>query len=119
GAGHMPPYLAGREAEIEEFRKLLAQSSILRNLIVTGLRGVGKTVLLDTFRPIAIDEGWFWAGADLSESASISEESLALRLLTDLAIVTSSVVLEAEEVREFGFAGKRGVVERTLSFDLL
>src|SRR5437867_7759233 len=35
GAGHMPPYLAGREAENREFRKLLAQSTILENLVLT------------------------------------------------------------------------------------
>ena len=48
GAGHMPPYLAGREPEIEEFKKLLNQEVILENMVLTGLRGVGKTVLLDT-----------------------------------------------------------------------
>jgi len=88
GAGHMPPYLAGRKEEENEFRKLLKQKTILQNLILTGLRGVGKTVLLETFKPIAIQEGWLWVGTDLSESASVSEESLATRILTDLAVVT-------------------------------
>jgi type II secretory pathway predicted ATPase ExeA len=91
GAGHMPPYLAGRENEEKEFRRLLAQTTILENLVLTGLRGLGKTVLLETFKPIAIQEGWLWAGTDLSESVSISDDNLALRLLTDLSVVTSSV----------------------------
>ena len=52
GAGHMPPYLAGRLAEERDFRKLLAQDVITENLILTGLRGVGKTVLLEKFKPL-------------------------------------------------------------------
>src|SRR5437660_1558019 len=86
GAGHMPPYLAGRQAEEMEFKRLLQQDPILKNVILTGLRGVGKTVLLETFRPIAIQEKWGWVGTDLSESASITEERIATRILTDLAV---------------------------------
>ena len=88
GAGHMPPYLAGREAEEKEFRRLLAQDTILENLILTGLRGVGKTVLLEKFKPIAIQDGWLWVGTDLSETISVSETNLAIRILTDLSVVT-------------------------------
>ena len=97
GAGHMPPYLAGRKKEEESFRKLLRQDVILSNLVLTGLRGVGKTVLLDTFKPIAISENWLWVGTDLSESTSVTEENIALRLITDLSVVTSSVVVSQEE----------------------
>ena len=94
GAGHMPPYLAGREREYAEFDRLLQQDEILENLVLTGLRGVGKTVLMDTFKPRAVKGGWLWATADLSESASISESALAERLLADLALITSSVTVE-------------------------
>src|SRR6266571_2243574 len=97
GAGHMPPYLAGREEETNQFRRLLDQETILKNLVLTGLRGLGKTVLLETFKPMAISEGWLWAGTDLSESTSISEENMATRLLTDLAVVTSSLVVAVPE----------------------
>jgi type II secretory pathway predicted ATPase ExeA len=90
GAGHMPPYLAGREGAYDEFDRLLGQEEILENLVLTGLRGVGKTVLLETFKPRAIAAGWLWASADLSESASISEGTLAQRILADLALVSSS-----------------------------
>jgi hypothetical protein len=96
GAGHMPPYLAGRENEIQEFNNLLSQDTVLKNLVLTGLRGLGKTVLLETFKPMAISEGWLWAGTDLSESTSISEENMALRLLTDLAVATSSILYKTK-----------------------
>ena len=92
----MPPYLAGRQQEIDEFQRLLGQSIILENMILTGLRGIGKTVLLDNFRPIAIQNGWQWAGTDLSESTSISEDALAIRLLTDLAVVTAGITVSKQ-----------------------
>ena len=101
GAGHMPPYLAGRENETHEFQRLLTQSTILENLVLTGLRGLGKTVLLETFKPIAVTEGWLWAGTDLSEAMSISDENLATRLLTDLAVATSSITITQEQAPRY------------------
>ncbi|MGH2864674.1 MAG: AAA family ATPase [Solirubrobacteraceae bacterium] len=103
GAGHPPPYLAGRVAEREEFERLLVQTTILENLVLTGLRGVGKTVLLESFKPIALQRGWHWVGADLSESVSVSEESLALRILADLSVIGSRMTLRVEDGP--GFAG--------------
>lgn len=91
GAGHPPPYLAGRDTEKLEFARLLEQGTILDNLVLTGLRGIGKTVLLDEFRPLAVEKGWLWAGSDLSESSSVDEERFATRLLTDLAAATSAI----------------------------
>ena len=73
--------------------------------MLTGLRGVGKTVLLDTFKPLAIKHGWIWVGTDLSESASVTEEALATRLMAHLAVATSSMV--AGETEHAGFAGVR------------
>lgn len=105
GAGHQPPHLAGRQREQDDFDKLLEQDTILENVVLTGLRGVGKTVLLDTFKPLAIKKGWLWVGADLSESSSVSEENLATRLLTDLSVVTSSLILETRDRAAIGFAG--------------
>ena len=103
GAGHMPPYLAGRKIEQNEFCELLKQKVILKNMILTGLRGVGKTVLLRTLRPIAVRENWLWVGTDISESSSLTEENIALRLLTDIAITTSGIVIESSALRRIGF----------------
>lgn len=116
GAGHMPPYLAGREKEIAEFRKLLEQETILENLILTGLRGVGKTVLLETLKPIAIGERWRWVGTDLSESASVSELTMARRLLTDLAPLTSGLTVRREEMGRIGFAAESTTFEHKLTY---
>jgi hypothetical protein len=118
GAGHKPPYLAGREHEKNEFVKLLSQDVILKNLILTGLRGLGKTVLLEEFKPLAIQAGWLWAGTDLTESTSVSEENLAIRLLTDLSVVTSSITIAVEQ-RKAGFGEDNAQVSATLNFPAL
>ena len=119
GAGHMPPYLAGRDNETREFLRLLSQDMILENLILTGLRGVGKTVLFDYFKPLAISKGWLWVGTDLSEASSISEENIAIRLLTDLSVVTSSVVIATRKLQQMGFRGETALIQDTLNFQTL
>lgn len=96
GAGQMPPYLAGRVREREEFAKLLEQKEIITNPLLTGLRGVGKTVLMDTLKPLAMRRKWLWVGNDLSEAASLSEGNLVTRILADISVVSSSfkVIIE-------------------------
>src|SRR5262249_39078558 len=115
GAGHMPPYLAGRQKETSEFLRLLTQEVILENLVLTGLRGVGKTVLLDTFKPLAIAKGWLWVGTDLSESTSISESRISTRLMADIAPLTSSLSL-SQDVPAIGFNRPAKKMTRRLDF---
>lgn len=119
GAGHMPPYLAGREAEEREFRRLLGQEVILQNMILTGLRGLGKTVLLEKFKPIAIQEKWLWVGTDLSETVSVSEANLATRIITDLSVVTSGITLSTNQTSSAGFTTKPTSVIQPVNFAFL
>ncbi|MBA3799439.1 MAG: ATP-binding protein [Actinomycetota bacterium] len=61
GAGQRPPELAGRDGEIAAFDVLLERVSARRperSLMLTGLRGVGKTVLLNQLRSAAIARGF-------------------------------------------------------------
>jgi hypothetical protein len=61
GAGQRPPELAGRDAELAAFDVVLeriARGRPERSLVLTGLRGVGKTVLLNQLRSAAIARGW-------------------------------------------------------------
>jgi hypothetical protein len=61
GAGQRPPELAGRDREIDAFEIVLERVSRgrpERSLVLTGLRGVGKTVLLNAFRSEAIGRIW-------------------------------------------------------------
>jgi hypothetical protein len=119
GAGHMPLYLAGREEEKNDFRRLLKQDVILDNMVLTGLRGVGKTVLLDTLKPIAIAENWLWVGTDLTEATSLSEERIVLRLLADLAVVTAGIEIGRRDLRTIGFGNTAKAESQRLSFDIL
>ncbi|MGH7234356.1 MAG: ATP-binding protein, partial [Candidatus Saccharimonadales bacterium] len=82
-------------------------------------RGVGKTVLLETLKPIATSEGWLWCGNDLSEQASISEENMSIRILADLALITSAMVVK--EIRQFalGFARTERVINAPLDYNVL
>jgi cytochrome c553 len=61
GAGQRPPELAGRDREISQFEVVLervARGRPERSMVLTGLRGVGKTVLLNTFRSMAMQRLW-------------------------------------------------------------
>ncbi len=119
GAGHQPPYLAGRHRETDQFKKLLQQETILENLVLTGLRGVGKTVLLESFKPVALEEGWLWIGMDINESSSFSEENLAIRLCADLSVITKSIKISSQTRWEPGFTSQEKVEDQFLSFELL
>jgi hypothetical protein len=61
GAGQRPPELAGRDAELAGFDVALeriARGRPERSMVLTGLRGVGKTVLLNALRSAAVRSGW-------------------------------------------------------------
>jgi hypothetical protein len=61
GAGQRPPELAGRDREIRQFEVVLervARGRPERSMVLTGLRGVGKTVLLNSFRSMAMQRLW-------------------------------------------------------------
>ena len=61
GAGQRPPELTGRDREIGQFEVVLervARGRPERSMVLTGLRGVGKTVLLNTFRSMALQRLW-------------------------------------------------------------
>jgi AAA ATPase domain len=61
GAGSPPPELAGRTALLEQARVLLGRVKAKRpekSLLLTGLRGVGKTVLLNEIERLAQGAGY-------------------------------------------------------------
>ncbi|MFA6408619.1 MAG: ATP-binding protein [Gammaproteobacteria bacterium] len=119
GAGHTPPYLAGRTSEQDEIKKLLKQTVVTQNIVLTGLRGVGKTVLLESLKPIAQEEKWLWAGADLSESASITEETLAIRILADIARITSVFIVETKKNSSMGFSSEYKNIQEPMNYEKL
>jgi AAA ATPase domain len=61
GAGQRPPELAGRDRELRQFEVTLervAAGRPDRSMVLSGLRGVGKTVLLNALRSLAVKRAW-------------------------------------------------------------
>ena len=61
GAGQRPPELAGRDRQLQQFEVTLervAAGRPERSMVLSGLRGVGKTVLLNALRGQAVKRAW-------------------------------------------------------------
>lgn len=58
--GTSPPLLVGRDSDLDDFREGLrgGPGSPERATLVTGLRGTGKTVMLNAYEDLAGAEGW-------------------------------------------------------------
>jgi hypothetical protein len=75
GAGTKPPALVGRDKQIESFDILLERLEngyVEQSMIVTGLRGVGKTVLLDVFREKAESRDWATVEWEVEKNAAFA-----------------------------------------------
>ena len=72
-AGARPAALVGRDAELEAFDVLLARLTrgyTEQSMLITGLRGVGKTVLLNEFEARARTGGWVSVEAEITRTRS-------------------------------------------------
>jgi hypothetical protein len=61
-SGVKPPALTGRDRELEHLRSIITQvgqGGTERHVLITGLRGVGKTVLLNEFEAMCMEAGWY------------------------------------------------------------
>lgn len=74
GAGQRPPELAGRDQELDAFEVTLervAAGRPERSMVLSGLRGVGKTVLLNALRSQAVHRAWGTAKLEARPDQSI------------------------------------------------
>jgi AAA ATPase-like protein len=74
GAGAPPPELVGRQETLERARVLLArviQGRPAKSLLMTGLRGVGKTVLLNEIKRLALASGYRIIFVETPEQAGL------------------------------------------------
>jgi hypothetical protein len=89
-AGARPPALVGRDRELAAFGVLLARlerGATEQPMIVTGLRGVGKTVLLGAFREQAAAKRWATIEAEITKNSAFGPQigQLARRALLQIA----------------------------------
>jgi len=76
-AGSRPPELAGRERELEQFETLvgrLKRGATEQSMVVRGLRGVGKTVLLNAFEDQAEAAGFITFYHELTPDSNLVDE---------------------------------------------
>lgn len=74
GAGTQPPELTGREINLESARvtiQRIKNGLHARSSLLIGLRGVGKTVLLNRIKTMAESEGYLTASIESPEDASL------------------------------------------------
>lgn len=108
GAGSRPPELAGRDhildaAKIACGRALLGRNS--RSMMLLGLRGTGKTVLLNEIGRIAEEQGYY-----ISKIEAPEHQSLARLLYPEMRKVLRALssIEAAKQLAQLGLKGLRG-----------
>ena len=103
GAGSPPPELVGREGVLEQARVLLGRVKAKhseKSLLLTGLRGVGKTVLLNEIERLAAKTGYRTVQLEAHE-----DKALAAMLVPPLR----KLLFELDRVAGAGDKAKRGL----------
>ncbi|HEY1508703.1 MAG TPA: ATP-binding protein [Solirubrobacteraceae bacterium] len=98
-AGARPPALVGRDSQLEHLQSIVTQltaGGTERHLLVTGLRGVGKTVMLNEFENVCVEAGWPAESKEVSRDSSVAvlvgrSASRAVRQLSLRAKVTDGL----------------------------
>jgi AAA ATPase domain len=133
GAGSRPAALTGRNREIEHFKITLARLSRgapEQGLVIHGLRGVGKTVLLNKLEEVAIEAGWVTSFAEVRHGddfrgviarglfnaiRQLDAQEIGSRALARLksAFTSFSATLTSDGAVKFGFevAPARGIAD--------
>lgn len=87
GAGTTPPLLVGRDEQLGAMTVAVERLSLgrfERSVLLKGLRGVGKTVLLNEFGQIAGREGWIHEHLEATED---------IHLATAMAVLSRQILL--------------------------
>ena len=103
GAGTRPPALVGRDGEIESMDVALQRLRLGRDgrsQMLTGLRGVGKTVMLNEFEQLADARGFFHEHVEVGEDGDLAPR---------LAAAFRRVLLSMEAKRRIGERVRRAL----------
>ena len=103
GAGTRPPALVGRESAIRDMDvtlQRLLRGTNSQSQLLTGLRGVGKTVLLNEFEELADGRGYFHEYIEVSEDGNLAPA---------IASALRRVLLSMDAKRRIGEAVRRAL----------
>lgn len=122
GAGAPPPILAGRDGEREAIETLLGRLSRRRgerSIVLTGLRGVGKTALLWAAEESAEKSGWIAqsleARSNLDFRGAVTDRAwVILRRLEQKGAVREALTRLTEMIRRVGMRDPATGVELSL-----
>ncbi|MDH3368516.1 MAG: ATP-binding protein [Acidimicrobiia bacterium] len=104
GAGSPPPALVGRDTELEAFDiavQRLGLGRSAKSLMLTGLRGVGKTVLLREFGRTSERHGWIHQQIEATEDLQFPE-AMAMLVRKALLRLSAGQRLADRARRAFG-----------------
>jgi AAA ATPase domain len=88
GADRRPPELVGRDGELTAFDTIVARTRNQlgsRAMVLSGLRGVGKTVLLNAMRDRAEKAGWLVVSLEAQRSDQ-ADAAVRRRLVRELVV---------------------------------
>jgi hypothetical protein len=74
-SGVRPPALTGRERELDHLKSIVTQlraGGTEQHVLITGLRGVGKTVLLNEFEDMCAEAGWPAETREVGRNSSVA-----------------------------------------------
>lgn len=103
GAGTRPPALVGRESAIRDMDvtlQRLLRGTNSQSQLLTGLRGVGKTVLLNEFEELADGRGYFHEYIEVNEDGNLAPA---------IASALRRVLLSMDAKRRIGEAVRRAL----------
>lgn len=95
GAGFMPAYLAGRDTMVNDAETILSSLKAgypQQSVIYHGLRGVGKTVLLNKIEEIADDLGILYEQIEIKERSDFAAQMTAIsyKFVKQMSIIESA-----------------------------
>lgn len=111
GAGSRPPLLVGRDRQVEDMTVAIQRLTLgrfERSLLLKGLRGVGKTVLLNEFGGIAKAEGWMHVHLEANEEFRFARSMAGL---SRRAVLEMSVTERVKDRARSAMGAVRGFVK--------
>lgn len=125
GAGSQPPELAGRDEIVNDAQTALKRTKIgrhARSQLLLGLRGTGKTVLLNTIENAAEEEGYLTSVIEAPEEKPLAEllyprMQQALRRLSLIESAKAKTHDAMKALRSFASVFKVQVGDLSVSVD--